>query len=231
MWVTILVMAGAISLEPFRIGMTVLMLNRPRPPLQLLAFLCGGFAMGMTVGLVVLFGLRSRLLSGPTHLSLPKIQMTIGVLALLCAAVLAIRAYLLRPSRETAASTDAGAETGVSGWVSVRARRLLNGRSLWVAGVAGLGIALPSFDYLAVLAVILASGAAAMTQVGALVLFNAVAFALVEIPLLGYLLAPEGTRAWMSALHNWIRSRRRGEVATLLATVGGVLLAAGIAGI
>jgi hypothetical protein len=29
MWITILVMAVAVSLEPFRIGMTVLMLNRP----------------------------------------------------------------------------------------------------------------------------------------------------------------------------------------------------------
>ena len=33
-------MAVAVSVEPFRIGMTVLMLNRPQPMLQLLAFLC-----------------------------------------------------------------------------------------------------------------------------------------------------------------------------------------------
>jgi hypothetical protein len=90
---------------------------------------------------------------------------------------------------------------------------------------------LPSVDYLAALAVILASRAAAMTQVGALLMFNVVAFALVEIPLLAYLLAPQTTRRSMVALHDWIRSRRRVEVATLLAAVGGVLLAAGIAGL
>ena len=39
MWITLLVMAVAVSFEPFRIGMTVLMLNRARPLLQLLAFL------------------------------------------------------------------------------------------------------------------------------------------------------------------------------------------------
>src|SRR6201985_219306 len=55
MLATVLVMALAVSIEPFRIGMTVLMLNRPKPALQLLAFLCGGFAMGTTVGVVVLF--------------------------------------------------------------------------------------------------------------------------------------------------------------------------------
>ena len=57
MWFTLLLMAVAVSLEPFRIGMSVLMLNRPRPHLQLTAFLCGGFAMGLTVGVVVLFPL------------------------------------------------------------------------------------------------------------------------------------------------------------------------------
>jgi hypothetical protein len=214
MLITIPVMAVAVSLEPFRIGMTVLMLNRPRPMLQLLAFLCGGFAMGMTVGLVVLFGLRSRL-PGSTYFTLPRVQILIGVLALLVAAVL-----VMKP----ASSRDAG-----PGKLTTQAQRLLNGRSLWVAGVAGLGIALPSVDYLAALAVILASGAAAMTQVGALVMFNIVAFALVEIPLLGYLLAPRATRTSMAALDDWIRSRRRIEVATLLAGVGCVLLTVGLA--
>ena len=48
MWITLLVMAVAVSLEPFRIGMTLLLLNRPRPVLQLLAFLAGGFTMDRT---------------------------------------------------------------------------------------------------------------------------------------------------------------------------------------
>ncbi|BBZ51477.1 GAP family protein [Mycobacterium heidelbergense] len=210
MWITVLVMALAVSLEPFRIGMTVLMLSRPRPLLQLLALLCGGFAMGTTVGLVVLFVLRRRLL-GSTYFTLPRVQIFIGVLALLVAAVLLVMKRGDGPGKLTT-------------WT----RRLLHGPSLWVAGVAGLGIALPSVDYLAALAVILASGAAAMTQVGALLVFNVVAFALVEIPLLAYLLAPRTTRTWMTALHNWIRSRRRIEVAALLAGVGCVLLTVGL---
>ncbi len=81
-------------------------------------------------------------------------------------------------------------------------RGLLGGHSLWTASAAGLGIALPSVDYLAALALIVASGAAAATQVGALLLFNVVAFGLVEIPLISYLVAPERTRAALSALHD-----------------------------
>lgn len=74
----------------------------------------------------------------------------------------------------------------------------------------------------------MASGTAALTQVGALVIFHLVAFALVEIPLLAYLLAPQRTHASMVALHTWIQSRRRLEVACLLAAVGAVLLAVGM---
>jgi hypothetical protein len=211
MWFTILVMAVAVSLEPFRIGMTVLMLNRPRPMLQLLVFLCGGYAMGMTVGLVVLFVFRRRPLES-AYFTLPKVQILIGALALLVAAALAVR------SGRVAAPAK----------LSTRVQGLLSRHSLWVSGLAGMGIALPSVDYLAALAVILASGAAAMAQVGALLMFNVVAFSLVQIPLVAYLLAPDKTRASMGALNDWIRSRRRAEVATLLAGVGCVLLAVGL---
>jgi Sap, sulfolipid-1-addressing protein len=217
MWITILVMAVAISLEPYRIGMTVLMLNRPQPMLQLLAFLFGGFVMGTSVGVAVLFVLRP-VVSSSTHFTLPNVQIVIGALALLAAAVLAATIQSRRD--------DAG-----SGRLAKGARRLMNGRSLWVAGVAGLGIALPSVDYLSALAVIMASGAAAATQVGALLSFNVVAFALVEVPLLAYVVAPDKTRALTAALHDWIRARRRLEVAALLAAVGCLLLAVGIAGL
>ena len=100
---------------------------------------------------------------------------------------------------------------------------------IWALGVAGLGIALPSVDYLAVLAVILASGAAAMTQVAALLLFNVTAFAVVEVSFVACLLAPEATRRSVTALNAWVASRRRLEVAALLVVVGCVLLATGFA--
>ncbi|MEO3758971.1 GAP family protein [Mycobacterium sp. B14F4] len=211
MWIVLLVMAVAVSFEPFRLGMTVLMLNRPRPVLQLLAFLGGGFTMGVTVGLVVLFAVRSAV--SPAQFTLPRVQIAIGVLALLTAAVIAVPAT--RPRRRL---------DRIPGW----ARRLAHGRSLWVAGMAGLGIALPSIDYLAALAVIAASGLDTATQIGALVTFNAVAFALVEVPLLAYLVAPARTQASMTSLHGWLRSRRRRDVAALLAAFGCVLLVVGV---
>ena len=224
MWITLLAMAVAVSLEPFRIGMTILMINRPRPLLQLLAFLAGGFAMGITVGVIVLFVLRPAL--GSAHFTLPRVQIVVGAVLLVNAAVVA--AGMVGGER---GEGSAGRADRISGPLATRTRQLLNGRSLWTAGVAGLGIALPSVDYLAVLALIVASGAAAATQVGALLLFNVVAFAFVEIPLISYLVAPDRTRATLSALQDWLRSRRRRDVAVLLAAVGCVLLGVGLAGL
>jgi hypothetical protein len=223
MWIPLLMMAVAVSLEPFRIGMTVLAINRPRPALQLLAFLTGGFVMGTTVGVVVLFVLRPAL--GSAHFTLPRVQIVVGLVLLLNAALVA--AGLLSRSKTTSGGLAQRLPASISG----RARRLLNGGSLWTAGVAGLGIALPSIDYVAALALIVASGATAATQFGALLVFNVVAFALVEIPLLCYLVAPDRTRSMLAALYDWLRAQGRRGVAVLLAVVGCALVGVGFAGL
>jgi hypothetical protein len=224
MWITLLVMAVAISLEPFRIGMTVVMINRPRPLRQLLAFLAGGFAMGTTVGMIVLFALRPAL--GSAHFTLPRAQLMAGALVLVTAAVVATGVGRGSRGDGAPARTDR-----ITGPVATRTRQLLSGHSLWTAGAAGLGIALPSVDYLAVLAVIVTSGTPATTQVGALLLFHVVAFALVELPLFSYLAAPERTRQTLSAIQDWLRSRGRLEIAALLTVVGCVLVGVGLAGV
>jgi hypothetical protein len=223
MWITLLTLAVAFSLEPFRIGMTVLMINRPRPPLQLLAFLAGGFAMGTTTGVIVLFVLRPAV--GSAHFTLPRVQIVVGAVLLINAAVVATGVV------GKIGDGSAGRAAQKFGPLATRTRQLLNGRSLWTAGVAGLGIALPSVDYLAVLALIVASGAAAEVQLGALLLFNVVAFGFVEIALISYLLAPDRTRVTLSALNDWLRTRRRRAVTLLLAVVGCVLIGAGLVGL
>ena len=115
MWITVLVMAIAVSLEPFRIGMTVLMLHRPRPVLQLLAFLMGGFVMAATVGLVVLFLFRPAQL-GSAHFTLPNVQIAIGVLALVMAALLVLGVAPAPSSRPRHAASLAARRCGSPAW-------------------------------------------------------------------------------------------------------------------
>lgn len=219
MWFTLLTMAVAVSLEPFRIGMTILMLNRPRPLLQLLAFLAGGFLMSIAVGTVVLFILRPA--ASSAHFTLPRVQIVVGVLLLLNAAALATGLL-------------GNAEDGPPGWlepITQRGRQLLDGRSLWTAGAVGLGIALPSVDYLGVLALIAANGGTPQRQIGALLVFSVVAFGLVELPLLAYLVAPDRTRKTLAVMQDRIRSQGRRAVTILFTVVGCGLLTVGLAGL
>jgi hypothetical protein len=218
MWLTLLMMALVVSLEPFRLGLTVLMLNRPRPVLQLAAFVAGAFAMGVCAGLGVLFLLRPTM-PAATHVTLPRVQIAIGVVALVAAVVLAV----LKPTVPTDRPPRHAA-------LLLRARRLTTGTSPWTAGAVGLVMALPSLDYLAVLAMILASGSSPRTMVGAVLFFNAVALVLVVFALLVHLVAPERARAAMTSLNTWIRSRTRRDIAVLLAVVGVVLVGVGLAG-
>jgi hypothetical protein len=234
MWTTVLVMALAVIFEPIRLGLAVLMLNRRRPMLQLLTFLCGGFTMGTGVGLVILFILRATPLAG--NLTVAQAQIVAGLLALLVAVALATNVLAHKVIRRVPASAAVGGDGGVDllepppgglRKLSARAQEFLQGDSLYVAGVSGLAVALPSANYLGAMAAILASGAGPGAQAQALLLFNVVAFTLVEIPLVSYLAAPQKTRALMATLQEWVRTRSHREFAVLLAAGGCFLLVLG----
>ena len=243
MWITVLVMALAVIFEPIRLGLAVLMLNRPRPLLQLSTFLCGGFTMGLGVGLVILFILRTTPLAG--HFTVAQAQIVAGLLALLVAAALATNTVVRKQIRRVPASAPVGGEGGSEGGseggivlldpappgslrkLTTRAREFLQGDSLRVAWVSGLAVALPSANYLGAMAAILAAGAGPMAQAHALLLFNVVAFTLVEIPLVSYLVAPQKTRLFMAALQEWLRTRSHWEFALLLAAGGCFLVVLG----
>jgi hypothetical protein len=237
MWITVLVMATALIFEPVRIGLTVMMLKRPRPALQLLTFWGGGFTMGVGVGLVALFILRHTL-PAPTHSDASKVQISIGVVALVVAAVLATNISTRQFKRTNLPGVAAVGDRAIAVLEPMpqsvveqlfgRARGLLQGSSLRGAGVLGLAVGLPTGNYMAAVAVILASGAAPAAQLGALLAFNIVAFAAVELPLVSYLAAPDTTTVFMAAMHDWVRSRRRRSVAVLMASVGCVMLALGL---
>jgi Sap, sulfolipid-1-addressing protein len=236
MWITVLVMALAVIFEPIRLGLAVLMLNRRRPMLQLFTFLCGGFTMGIGVGLVILFILRTTPLAG--NFTVAQAQIVAGLLALLVAVVLATHVFARKLIRRVPANAAVGADGGVDlleptppaslKRLSARAREFLQGDSLHVAWVSGLAVALPSANYLGAMAAILASGAGPAEQAQALLLFNVVAFTLVEIPLVSYLAAPQKTRAFMAALQEWLRTRSHWEFAVLLAAGGCFLIALGV---
>lgn len=217
MWITLLVMAIAVSFEPFRLGMTVLMLNRPRPMLQLLAFLSGGFVMGMAVGLVVLFAFRN-VSTGSAHFTLPRVQIGIGVAALLVAALVASR--LRGPASPRAAGQGLGAySVDRDGWLALGGRGRGTGHRVAVRGFPGgtgrdrcLGLSARHPD-----------------QRVADVQRHRLCAGGDSVP--GSRGGAGATAEAMARLNSWIQSNRRRNIALVLTAVGCVLLAVGLAGI
>ena len=236
-WTTVFVLAFAVNFEPTRIGLITVALSRPRPLLQLSAFLCGSFAMTTSVGLFVLFVFHHGLF-GEANFNGAKIQIAIGVLALAGAALLATNVL---PAVRRSRKPLKGAVSNDPKWMafqpaalrrldslSTRGRSLLQGGSPWFSGAMGVGIALPSIDYMALLVLIAASGAAPMAQAGALLTFIIIGDIVVAVPIASYLVAPERTRVLVGVLHDWVRARRRRDFAIILAIAGCLMLAVGI---
>lgn len=239
MWVTVLILAGSVIFEPIRLGLVVLLLNRKRPLVQLAVFLCGGFTMGLSVGVVALFALRSAPVVG--HLTVAEVQVVSGLIVLLVAAALSMSAAATKVSVPVPAGVPSGMSAGGGGVdllerpadaglrrLAGRARGFLRSESLWVAWISGLGAALPSANYMGSIAAILASHAPPVAQVHALLAFNVVAFTVAELPILSYLIAPEQTRAFMAGLQTWLRSRTRRDAAALVAVGGALMLMLGL---
>lgn len=236
MWITVLGLAIAVNFEPMRLGLITVALGRPRPVLQLLAFLSGSFLMSLTAGLVVLFVVRPGILGAP-QFSTAKVQIAFGLLAMLAAAVLASKVSLRQfsRSREAAATTGGGppppGQSRTVGFVTSRVKGLVHGGSPWFSGAMGLAIALPSIDYLALLVLIATSGVAPLDQVGLLVTFIAVANTVVAIPIASFLVAPAATRARLEAMRAWVLARTRRDVALILTLAGTALVALGVTGL
>jgi hypothetical protein len=163
------------------------------------------------------------------------IQTAVGVLALLIASLVAAR-FLTRqrtpvavPAANLSILDIERTRPSAFARLSTRARIALQGGSPRVAFVGGIWVAPgPPIELAGALAAILASGAAAGTQVGAVVVYSLVAFGIVSIPLLCHLVAPAKSQATMLRVESWVRARRRPLFAIILAVVGAYLVGTGV---
>jgi hypothetical protein len=237
MWTTVLLLGLAVSIEPARVGVIALLLTRQQPMRHLLTFIGTGFIISFSVGLLVLFVFHHGFL-GPANFNPALVQIGIGVVALLLAALLASNIPLRQfaPGQKAAVPVSgsedpvepdvATQETGLKR-LTTRARTFLTGDSSWLSGSAGAALAMPSLDYMALLALIIASKASPAMQVTALLTFLALASLAALIPLLGYLFAPAKTTAVVLRFNGWIRTRTRRHAAAFVAALGGILIVVG----
>lgn len=231
MWGTVLAIALWVSIDPTRLVIGGVLMSRPRPKHNLFAYWLGGLAAGVAPGVCAFVLLHGSLL---THMQDARsavarftggyFQIGIGVLVLLVAAVVA--AYGGAPSAPSLQPTP-----NPSARVIARMRHALRSGNPWVAFVIGVISTMPPIDYLFVLVMIVSSGAAVGTQLGAVVIFTVVVLVLVEVPLVSYLVMPAKTEAAMYLLQGWAVTHRRRILIVVPAVAGLMLVSAGISSI
>lgn len=236
MLTTALILAAALNLEPARAGMTAVILAGPSPIRRLAAFLCGIYVSGLVVGILVLFVFHHALV-GRTQIQTGKLQIGIGLAAIVIAVLLASNIKL--PQRRgrspiadvvTTDNDDTHTEIARAGLVTkllAHSTRISKNSLVWVPFVMGLACSLPSVDFMALLLLIAASGAPAAVQVGTLVMFLTVGSLATVLPLVCYSVAPAATLRRVNQFQAWVRSRTRRDVAVLVAALGVLIVVTG----
>ncbi|OBH03215.1 MULTISPECIES: GAP family protein [unclassified Mycobacterium] len=233
MWGTVLALALVAGVDPGRIGIALLLFSRRRPVLHLVALWLGGLAVGVALALGALFGLHDVVLGVMDRVELAtsnstagRIQIAMGVFALVLAALIAIGFSVRQPAAPAGGPSQPAGSTALAR-LSTRALEALRAGPPWITFLVGVGIT-TDFRYLAALTVILASGAALGTQVTAAAAYTLVGLAFAEIPLVCHLAAPERTGAVMSRVHDWVQARRRAALGLVVAALGVFLMTAGL---
>jgi hypothetical protein len=185
-------------------------------------------ALGALVGLHdVVLGAMDRVEIATSSSTAGRIQIAMGVLALVIAAAITVGFSVRRPVAVPAGAPLHQAEPTAFTRLSTRALQALRAGPPWITFLVGVGIT-TDFRYLAALTVILASGAALSTQVSAAAAYTLIGLAFAEVPLICQLVAPARTGAMMSRVHDWVQARRRAVLGAVVAVLGLVLMTTGL---
>lgn len=245
MWPTVLILALAALGEPVRVGVIAILVSLPRPMRNLLVYWLGLMVSGLGAALVGLFLLRDfvppicRFVASAVNSPIVcPMQIVIGVLAL-ASTVMLVRGSLVRrhvPAARQGASTPVLLEEPKTPDKSTALARiswpnLVERGSVWMSFLAGVSTSMPPIEFWGAVMAILASGAAVGTQVSAAVVFVLVAYAIAEIPLVGYLAFPTKTHNVAIYLHNWLCVHRRQILIYMVGVFGVTMIATGVGSI
>src|SRR5262245_15544574 len=206
--------------------MVVLIMRRPRPSRMLITYYAGGLVASFTAAFVLITAFSTGHSLGASNRSVgPTVDIAAGLLALAVFWVLVSgrdRPVRERRERKREAKTSSGEER--EPW----SRRLLQRNSTGLTFGVALALNLPGAMYLVALKDIAESSVGTPRKILWVVLYNAVMFTLVEVPILGYAFAPDRTRGRVEAFNNWLGGHGRQIAMVLTATAGVALVARGL---
>lgn len=202
------------AIYPTLVAVVVVALAGPRPARVMGFFLLGGMIASVTVGIAIVFALQgTSIVDRPRSPINPIVYIGAGAFALLFAEVIR-----RRPSRDHH-------EEG-NGRV---ARLLSHSRKAGLAFAVGLALNIaPGAWYVVALKDIAQAGYDRITTVVVIVAFCIVQYALIELPLLGFLFAPERASVLSTRFSMWLGDNSRTIAVSILAVGGCYLILRGV---
>jgi hypothetical protein len=250
MWTYVVCLGFGMLIDPVRIGIAAALVSRRQALRTLLAFWVGGIAAGVSVAVLVLVLLHDTALvainaalsainevrSAVIILSGANLKTTIGVLVLVALAVVVARerARIATPVPVAVGGGDGSqlAPQPTNPTLAMRlaaiSQRMLQSGFVWPAFAVGFVSTFPPVEGPMALTVIMASRAAAGTQLIAFLVFILLVLAFVEVPLVSFLVAPSQTHAAMRRMDGWLTSHRLQIIKGLLGVTGVLFLAQGL---
>jgi hypothetical protein len=212
--------AFAAALNPTLLAATTVMLLLDHPKRLLMGYLAGALMTSVTLGLVIVFALDGSA-STAQHTLSPAMDLALGVL-------LFVIAFVIRPGRQPKETgrlaerrrrkEETKGDKGPPLW-----QRKLSQGTARTTFVVGALLTLPGASYLIGLHKIGDGDPSTAGAVGAVLLFNVIMLVLLELPLIGYVFAPEATPRVVDRFKDWF-SRNARMLGFRMAIVFGALL-------
>jgi hypothetical protein len=221
--VDIILLAFSAALNPTLLAATTVMLLLPRPRNLMLGYLLGAMMTSVSLGLVIVFSLQdSGAVEVAKHTLGPAADIALGAIFLIVAQALsAERDAILRERRKRRKLAKGKAKKeGPPRW-----QRALGRGTPRTTFVIGALLTLPGASYLIALTRLAKDDLGTPESVLVVVGFNLIMLALLELPLLSYLLQPDATPGRVERFKAWLRRDGR-RIAIRIATVAGALLVA-----
>lgn len=219
----VFLLAFVAALYPTLLAATTVMLMLPHPKRLLLGYLLGAATTSVTLGLVIVFTLQNTAVVGTTQHQLgPGADLALGCLALTIAFVLGTgRDRRLTERRR--ARRAAREPQGPPRWQQVLGRG--SARATFAVGAV---LTLPGATYVTALNRIAHEDLAVPVTVAVVLAFNAIMLMLLELPLIGYVLAPEWTPGAVARFRAALSRRGRDWAVRGASIVGALLILRGV---
>lgn len=218
----VLVFALTAALNPTLVAASTLMMLLPNPVRLMLGYLLGALMTSITLGLIIVFSLEGSSTVSTTKNTLsPIATMVLGAIFLSIA--FAVGSGRWHRATERRRERKAREDKGPPRW-----QKALGRGSARVTFVVGALLTLPGASYLAGLNRIDKLNYSTVDTVLAVIGFNLIMMALLEIPLVCFVVAPDWTPRAIDRAKAWIGRHTHAFVVWLFTVLGGLLVIKGL---